>query len=121
MTARDFFVAARLEREIAFRVQSHRPVAEIRRAYPQPFIVDDHHLGMHVDAGALFEAGRIGIVDTETARPSAAQFADQRGFAARASSFLEPAVTQQAEHHDDFRTVGLAEAFRERVADVRPR
>ena len=29
---RDFFVAARLEREIAFRVQSHRPVAEICRA-----------------------------------------------------------------------------------------
>ena len=47
--------AARLEGEVAFGVHAHRAVAEVRRADAQPFVVDDHHLRVQVDAGALGE------------------------------------------------------------------
>ena len=47
------FVIAGRDRQVAFGVGSHRPVAEIGGADPHIAVVDDHHLRMDVRIGAL--------------------------------------------------------------------
>ena len=57
------------EREIAFRIESHRAIAEIRGPDAQPFVVGNHHLRMHVDTGALPETRRMRVIDIEAPEP----------------------------------------------------
>ncbi len=42
-------IAARIHREVAFRVHAHRPPREVGRPNPDQLVVDDHHL--RVDEG----------------------------------------------------------------------
>src|SRR3546814_18569438 len=41
------FIVGRLDRQVAFAVEAHRPVVEIGRAATQLDVVDDHHLRTH--------------------------------------------------------------------------
>ena len=41
------------QQHVAFRVQPQGPVVVVRRPDPQIGVVDDHHLGMDIDLGAL--------------------------------------------------------------------
>ena len=71
---------------VALGVEPHRAVAEVRRADAQPLVVDDHQLGVHVDAGALGEPVHVRVVDVEAAVRSAARSSLISGCAARAWS-----------------------------------
>ena len=54
-----------LKHEIAFGIQPHRAVVEIRRAYACQLIVNDDHFGMYIDAFPI-KLGYTRVVQAET-------------------------------------------------------
>ena len=65
------------QHHVAFRVQPHRAVVEVRRPDPQIGVVDDRHLGMDIDLGTRI---RHRVIDAQpVAMVQLAQRLDQLG------------------------------------------
>ena len=58
-TMRRSLARFRLNREVAFGIESDRAIVQICRAHAQQYIVDDHHLGVHHDVNAVVARGDV--------------------------------------------------------------
>ena len=74
----DLRVTARLDRRVALGVHSHRTVREIGRTDAQDLVVDDHQLGVQIDAQTSAQSVDMRVVNVQTAmRVRRAQPLDQ--------------------------------------------
>ncbi len=49
----------RLDRHVAFRIESDRPIVQVRRAHAQQHIVYDHHFGVDHDVNTAVAVGHV--------------------------------------------------------------
>jgi hypothetical protein len=56
-----------LNDDVAFRIHTHRAIAQIGRADPQPLVIDHHELGVRVDTSTAGEAVDVGVTSEEAA------------------------------------------------------
>ena len=88
----DAWVAARVHRQVAFRVDPHRTAGEVRRPNSDQFVVDDHHLRVDED-GHVLRAGRRRVEDAQAPVSVGVDQLPEDGVAKRAHRVpLEPAV-----------------------------
>ena len=74
---------------------------------------------MDVEAGTFGEAGNVGIEHVEAAvHVRLAQVLHELGAQRRHGDLLEPAVGEEARHHEDLGALGLGEALFQRFADL---
>ena len=112
--------AARLDRHVGLGVEAQRTVAEIRAADAQHSIVDDHELGMDVEAAAFAQRGNVRVIDAEAAVPvGLAQPLDQARAQDVHGVLFQPAVREQAQQQHDLRPVGLRQPLLQRRGDAR--
>ncbi len=76
------------EDHIAFGVQSHRAIVQIRRTDPQQPVVDNHQLRVHVDRRFIVALGNGRIIDAQALMPIGAGQASQQPHAVAAHDEL---------------------------------
>jgi hypothetical protein len=110
-------IAARFDRDVAFGVEPHRAIAEIRRSDGEELVVDDEHLAVHVEAALAAQARHLGAVGAETpmrvgggepAMQARAQHAHRR--------LLEPSRLGTRRHEHYVGALRFAQARRQHVA-----
>src|SRR5207247_679091 len=107
-----------VDRHVAFGVDSHRAVADVRGADAQPFVIDDHHFRVQVDAGAVVESFDMRAIGMEMAIPvHRAELAYEMGAQQAHRHLLEPAMTQLAGDEHDLGSVRLGKAHGQRLRD----
>ncbi len=105
----DVGIAGRLHRKIAFRVEAHGAVAEIRRPHAGQLVVDDAHLRMHADADAA-EPGDARVIQPEAAVPVHRPQPLEHASAQHVHGVLfQPSVAVRVEHQHDLRADGLGQ------------
>jgi hypothetical protein len=111
-------VAARVERDIAFGVEHHRAVVQVRAADDEAFVVDDHQLAVHVDELVRADAADRRRVHRITAVTVGAlhQLVQPRAHHAH-RRVLQPAGLPFGADHRDIRALGGLETLGQRVAD----
>src|SRR5688572_4477824 len=99
-----------LNRQVAFGVQSHGSVCEVRRPDAKQSIVYDQNLGVHADTLAV-KTGDDRIADPQAVETiGSAQSANRLRSQRFDGVFFEPAGVLERKHDDDFRAAFSLEA-----------
>jgi hypothetical protein len=102
----------RLDEQVAFGVDAHGAVVQVRRADVRRAVVDDHQLGVQIDAH-IAEPGVVRVVNAQAAvRVRRTQAFQQPPAQDRHGAALEPGAAAQARDDDDLRPVGFAQLGR---------
>src|SRR5688572_24437565 len=114
-------VARCFDGQIAFGVQPHGSICEVRRADTEPAIVDDENLGVDSD-GVVSKARDCGVADTQAIeRIGRTQLANRPESQRLDGVLFEPSGIPEWKDEDHLRTVWCLEPAAERIHDRRAR